>query len=60
MDPNKITAIRDWPQPMTVKEVQAFLGFANFNRQFIKDYSEKALPLTKLMKKETGFQWGDN
>ena len=31
MDPNKITAIRDWPQPTTVKEVQAFLGFANFN-----------------------------
>ena len=60
MDPNKITAIRDWPQPTTVKEVQAFLGFANFNRQFIKDYSEKALPLTELTKKETGFQWGDN
>ena len=31
MDLNKITAIRDWPQPTTVKEVQAFLGFANFN-----------------------------
>ena len=31
MDPSKITAIRDWPQPTTVKEVQAFLGFANFN-----------------------------
>ena len=45
---------------MTVKEVQAFLGFANFNQQFIKDYSEKALPLTALTKKETGFQWGDN
>ena len=60
MDPNKITAIWDWPQPTIVKEVQAFLGFANFNRQFIKDYSEKALPLTKLTKKETGFQWGDN
>ena len=60
MDPSKITAIRDWPQPTTVKEVQAFLGFANFNRQFIKDYSKKALPLTELMKKETGFHWGDN
>ena len=60
MDPNKITAIRDWPQPTTVKEVQAFLGFANFNQQFIKNYSEKALPLTELTKKETRFQWGDN
>ena len=60
MDPSKIMAIRDWPQPTTVKEVQAFLGFTNFNRQFIKDYSKKALPLTEVMKKETGFQWGDN
>ena len=60
MDPSKITAIRDWPQPTTVKEVQAFLGFANFNRQFVKDYSKKALPLTELTKKETGFHWSDN
>ena len=35
----------------TVKEVQAFLGFANFYRRFIKNYSKVAQPLTELTKK---------
>jgi hypothetical protein len=30
MDPSKIQAIEDWPVPCTIKEVQSFLGFANF------------------------------
>ena len=34
------------------------MGFANFNRRFIKDYSKKALPLTEVTKKEEGFKWG--
>ncbi|CAA9317827.1 hypothetical protein AVDCRST_MAG94-1309 [uncultured Leptolyngbya sp.] len=57
MDPSKTQAIRDWPKPTTVKELQGFLGFVNFNRQFIKDYSKIALPLTEITKKDTGFQW---
>ncbi|SLM38743.1 Reverse transcriptase domain [Lasallia pustulata] len=36
MDPNKVTAIQEWPEPKTVKEVQVFLGFANFYRRFIE------------------------
>jgi Reverse transcriptase (RNA-dependent DNA polymerase) len=35
MDPAKIQAIEDWPVPRTVKEVQSFLGFANFYHRFI-------------------------
>ena len=55
IDPNKLQAIREWPTPKNVKEVQAFLGFANYNRQFIEGYSRKAKPLTDLTKKETQF-----
>jgi hypothetical protein len=40
-----------------VKEVQSFLGFANFYRQFIKDYSKIAAPLTNLTKKDQAFEW---
>ncbi|SLM39539.1 reverse transcriptase domain protein [Lasallia pustulata] len=40
-----------------VKDIQSFLGFANFYRQFIKKYSQKATPLTNLTKKEQPFQW---
>ncbi|KAK3544542.1 hypothetical protein QTP86_015846 [Hemibagrus guttatus] len=49
MDEGKITAIRDWPAPTTVKELQRFLGFANFYRRFIRNYSSIANPLTNLL-----------
>ena len=46
VDPAKVAAARDWPTPTNVKEVQSFLGFVNFNRSFVKGYSEHAEPLT--------------
>jgi hypothetical protein len=39
MDPVKIEAIVNWPIPESLKEIQSFIGFANFYRQFIKDFS---------------------
>ena len=39
----------------TVKEVQGFLGFANFNRYFIEKYSHKAEPLTRLTQQNQRF-----
>jgi hypothetical protein len=62
MDPAKVSAVASWPTPKSVKDVQVFLGFANFYRQFIINYSELALPLTHLTKKEfkTGtFPWNE-
>jgi hypothetical protein len=40
MDPIKLKAVKDWPQPKTVKDIQKFLGFCNFYRRFIKNYSK--------------------
>jgi hypothetical protein len=51
MDPSKIQAILDWPAPTKVKELQAFLGFANFYRRFIDNYSGIVVPLTRLLRK---------
>src|ERR1700683_475967 len=56
MDPSKIAAIRDWPIPMKKKELQRFLGFCNFYRQFIKNYSHIAKPLTSLTG-DTPWKW---
>ena len=50
MDPKKVDAIVNWKSPRCLKDVQAFLGFANFYRRFIYGYSRLAGPLTSLMK----------
>jgi hypothetical protein len=57
MSDKKIQVVKDWPTPASVKGIQEFLGFVNFNRRFIKDYSVKALPLTRLTRKDTPFKW---
>ena len=49
MDEGKVSAITTWPQPKTVKELQRFLGFANFYRRFIRGYSQITAPLTTLL-----------
>ncbi len=50
MDTGKVDAVMEWPRPTTVKELQRFLGFANFYRRFIRNYSSIAAPLTSLLK----------
>ncbi|KAJ3464714.1 hypothetical protein MRS44_009500 [Fusarium solani] len=57
MDPKKIAAVRDWPRPKNLKEVQSFIGFANYYRRFIRNFGKIAIPLTELTKKETRFIW---
>ena len=52
MDPKKIQTVTDWQKPTTVRDVQCFLGFANFYRIFIRDYSKIAAPLTRLTCKD--------
>ena len=57
MDPAKVAAIMEWPTPRNVKQVQSFLGFANFYRKFILHYSSISTPLTSLTKKGVRFTW---
>ena len=57
MDPAKVSAVADWPVPTSRKDLQRFLGFANFYRRFIKDYSMIAQPLTALTSSSVPFSW---
>ncbi|KAH9263133.1 hypothetical protein BASA83_013547 [Batrachochytrium salamandrivorans] len=61
MDSNgssKISAVQEWPTPRKVRDLQVFLGFTNFYRSLIKDYSNMTCHLTKLFKKDSPFVWG--
>ncbi|KAF8755465.1 hypothetical protein RHS01_05175 [Rhizoctonia solani] len=57
--PKKIEAVTSWPTPRTVKQVQAFLGFVNYLRRFIPNFSLVARPLHNLTKKEAPWSWGN-
>ncbi|XP_035265328.1 uncharacterized protein LOC118223192 [Anguilla anguilla] len=56
-DPEKIRAVAKWPKPSSQKQLQRFLGFANFYRRFIQDYSRVAVPLTHLTSSTIPFAW---
>jgi len=57
MDPEKIKAITTWLPPQFVRDLQKFLGFANFYRQFIQGFSQFCQPLHNLLKKNTIWNW---
>src|SRR6267154_1965864 len=60
MSPDKIQTVCDWPEPRKVKDIQSFLGFANFYRRFIYNYSDIVVPLTRLTRKDTPWNFTDD
>jgi transposase InsO family protein len=64
MDRSRVATVEEWPTPTSFRDVQVFLGFANFYRRFIRNYSKIVAPLTSLSKgskngKKTGpLVWG--
>ena len=48
----KVVEALEWPRPKIVKEVQKFLGLANYYRQFVKDFAKLAKLLHKLVRKD--------
>jgi len=58
METNKIKAIKEWKASTKINEVESFLRFANFYRQFIKNFSHMARSLNKLKGKKE-WKWGE-
>ena len=52
MSDNKVKIIQDWPEPKKVKDIQSFLGFANFYHWFIFNYLDIVILLTCLIQKD--------
>jgi hypothetical protein len=57
VDLGKVQEVLDWKAPMTVYQVQSFLGLAGYYRRFIPNFSKIAKPITDLLKIEEKFVW---
>ncbi|KAL5516969.1 hypothetical protein EMCRGX_G002428 [Ephydatia muelleri] len=56
-DPEKTAVIATWPVPESKKNIQQFLGLANYYRRFIKDFGITAKSLQRLLEKNIAFEW---
>jgi len=52
MENDKVKTVIKWKAPTKIKEVESFLGFANFYQQFVKNFSHIARPLNELKGKK--------
>ncbi|KAA0042137.1 DNA/RNA polymerases superfamily protein [Cucumis melo var. makuwa] len=59
VDPQKVEAVVNWERPTSATEVRSFLGLVGYYRRFIEDFSQLALPLTALTRKNVKFEWSD-
>lgn len=59
-NPEKISAVRDWPTPTSVIEIRSFIGIASYYRRFIENFSNVAYPLTRLTQKDRKFEWSED
>jgi len=55
----KVAEVLEWPRPKMVKEVQKFLGLANYYRRFVKYFAKLAKLLHKLVRKDEKWNWGE-
>jgi len=58
IDKEKLSGVLEWPVPTKVKQVQAFLGLANFYCRFIENFAKISKPLSDLTKKDSTWTWG--
>ena len=57
IDQSKIKAITSYPVPKTQKQLRAYLGFINYFRRFVKNYSKRTANLRDLLRKDKEFKW---
>jgi hypothetical protein len=57
VDPGKVKDVLNGMPPTTISEIRSFLRLAGYYRQFIKDFSKIAKPMTKLLEKNKAFEW---
>ena len=58
-NPRLVESVRDWVAPTSRREVQQFLGLANYYRRFVPMFSNIAAPLSALTSKDVVFHWDE-
>ena len=58
-DPDKVSDVRTWLKSTNVKEVQQFMGLANYYAQYIHNFADIAAPLTHIMSPKRVWEWGE-
>ena len=59
MEKEKVQGVIEWLVPKSMKDVQKFLGLANYYRRFVKDFATIAKPLYEMIRKDKKWNWGD-
>ena len=54
---SKVVALKNFKTPANPKELASFLGLANYERRYIKDFAKISAPLRKLQKKDAEYKW---
>jgi hypothetical protein len=57
IDPSKVQDVLSWKPPMSVSDIQSFLGLAGYYRRFIEGFLKIRKPMTKLLEKDKQFEW---
>ena len=52
IEKEKVQGVIEWPVPRSTKDMQKFLGLANYYRQFVRDFARIAKPLHEIARKE--------
>ena len=56
-DPSKVQKVVTWPAPISIREVQRFLGFASYHGRFVRNFAQIAKPLHRLTERTATFRW---
>ena len=57
--PEKVKVVKEWKDLESKEDIRRFLGLCGYYRRFLKDYAERAIPLTKILKKNARFTQGE-
>jgi hypothetical protein len=57
VDPSKVQDVLSWNAPMSVGDIQSFLGLAGYYQRFNEGFSKISKPMTELLEKDKKFEW---